>query len=118
MPGCGSGRRSEEAETGKLGSNEGLAVAVDHAGLSACGGIHGVAESVEQASLRDRQADATAALGISSNAASNQTIYCDGACFGTGSPIVRLEALSLCHCLHDKQNGQIIPYMMSSFQPT
>ena len=112
MPGSGSGWRGEEAEAGELRGNEGLVIVVDHASLSACGGVHGVAESVEQAGLRDGQADTAAALGICCNAGASQTVDGDGTGRGAGSPIVGLEALGLCHRLRHRCS------MLSNFSCT
>lgn len=51
VPGGGGGRGSEEAEAGELGRDEGLIIAVDHAGLPSCCRIHCVPKSIEQAGL-------------------------------------------------------------------
>ena len=105
MPGSCGGRGGEEAEAGELGGNKGLIVAVDDAGFPAGGGVHSVAKSVQQAGLRNWQANTTGALSIGSNTASSQAVDCDGTGRGTGSPIVGLQALCLRHRLHDTQRS-------------
>lgn len=68
VPGCGGRRCSEEAETGELGTEEGLIGAVvDDTRLATSGGVDCVTEAIQQARLRDGNAYAAASLSVCSH---------------------------------------------------